>query len=670
MKTSRPAAGILPITILAALASSAIAQSLQPGSLANASLEDLMKIDVTSVSKKEQSISKTPAAVFVINREAIRRSGAANIPDILRMAPGVEVAQLNANEWGISIRGFNSVFSNKVLVLIDGRTVYSDAFSGVYWDQIDVPLEDIERIEVIRGPGGTVWGANAVNGVINIITSSAADTKGGLAVAGSGPRQTAAGLVQYGGDAGSRGAYRIFGKYFNDTNSPMPGGRTAPDGWHSSHAGFRGDWALTTADTLSVQGDFLSGSGGETFPSIGPSLTYTWVNAALNDRSGDGLLRWDHTLSNGSQTSLQISESVVNRDQVGVKLSDKVFDVDFQHHLAAGTRHDLVWGFDYRSIHIGLYPERSYGLHTDPPFKINSLFAAFVQDEIRLTSALFLTVGSKVEHNAYTGLQFEPSAQLVWLAGSRQSFWASASHSIREPDSIEHGISLPLGVTPVSGGENAEVLLQGNPTLEAERMNDFEVGYRTQLGARISMDATGFLSYYSQMVTTEPDSPYLSSGAAPTLILPITFRNLAHARDYGFEIFGNWQATTRWKLSPGYSALRMKVAQDPGGQDAAILTVPGDSPRQQFEFRSQFNVRRNLEWDSSLKYVDQLKAFSIPAYVRVDSRIGWRFGESTELSVVGQNLTSHRRFEFADVSGLFSPSQVSRTIFGKLTWRF
>jgi iron complex outermembrane receptor protein len=518
------------------------AQTLPPGNnanpansapanatLANATLEDLMKIDVTSVSKKEQSLSKTAAAVFVINREDIRRSGATNIPDLLRMAPGVEVAQLNANEWGISIRGFNSVFSNKVLVLIDGRTVYTDVFSGVYWDQIDVPLEDIERIEVIRGPGGTVWGANAVNGVINIITSSAADTKGGLAVVGSGPRQTAAGLLQYGGDAGSRGAYRLFGKYFNDANSPLPGGKTSPDGWHNEHIGFRSDWGLSYRDTLSVQGDFLSGAGGDQFPVVGSNLKATLVNSLLTDVSGDALLRWDHTLKGGSQTSLQISESLIHRHQLGVSVTNKVFDIEFQHHVAVESRHDIVWGFDYRSIQVGVDPTNSWGFVTDPPSKVNSLFAAFVQDEIRLSRSLFLTAGTKVEHNAYTGTQFQPSAQLVWLAGKNQSLWASAARSIREPDTIEHGVRLPLGVAPVSGVGNAVVLLEGNPTLEAERLTDFEVGYRAQLSARTSLDATGFLSYYRHLVTTELATPFVDATGA--LTLPLTFENKAHARD-------------------------------------------------------------------------------------------------------------------------------------------
>jgi iron complex outermembrane receptor protein len=642
--------------------------NLAPGNLANATLEDLMKIDVTSVSKKEQSLSKTGAAVFVINREDIRRSGAVNIPDLLRMAPGVEVAQINANEWAISIRGFNTVFSNKVLVMIDGRTVYNDEFSGVYWDQIDVPLEDIERIEVIRGPGGTVWGANAVNGVINIITSSAADTKGGLAVAGSGNAQGAAGLVQYGGNAGAGGAYRIFGKYFNDENSPLPGGQTAPDAWHTGHAGFRSDWGLTSTDTLSVQGDFLASQGGEQLMSFsGTPPVPSSLNTLLTDKSADLLGRWEHTLQDGSQTSLQISDSEVLRSQAGSKLADNTLDVEFEHHLALGSRHDVVWGLDYRFTDISIHPYAPWGVQVNPQARATSLFAAFAQDEIRLGNAVFLTVGTKVERNDYTGVAFEPGVQLVWSINAKHSLWGSAARSIREPNSIEHSVQLPIGVVPVPGAGNALLVLEGNPSLQAERLTDYEVGYRTQLNSRTSLDLTGFLSWYRHLVTEQTEAPYAGSTG---FIIPVMYENLAHARDYGVEFFANWQVTSRWRVSPGFSALRMSIGRDPGGNDTVIAQTPGNSPRQQAEVRSQLNLRRNLEWDSSLKYVARLQNLNDPAYARLDTRIGWNFGESMELSVVGQNLATRRRFEFTDFSGLFTSSQVGRTAFVKLTWRF
>jgi len=678
-ETVAGAARLIRITVaafaavaLAGLAPEARAQAPAPKNIFDLSLEDLMNVDVTSVSKKDQTLAKTGAAVFVINREDIRRSGAANIPDVLRMAPGVEVAQVNANQWAISIRGFNAIYSNKVLVLIDGRAVYVDQFSGVYWDQVDVPLEDIERIEVIRGPGGTVWGANAVNGVINIITRSAADTKGALVAASAGTRQTAAGLVQYGADAGSTGAWRIFGKYFNDDDSPLPGGRQAPDGAHSSHAGFRIDQSLSSRDTLSVQGDFITSSGGETTSAIaGYPPAQASFNNLLQNSSGDGLARWEHTQANGSEFSLQISDSDFSRHESGVKVTDNALDIEFEHHLHVGDRHDIVWGLDYRSTAAGIYSAEPWSFQVHPPHRVDNLLAGFVQDEIRIAPSLFLTVGSKIEHNDFTGVEFEPGVQLVWAKSARQSVWASASRAVREPDVFERYIQYPLGLVPVPGVGNALLVLEGNPAVGAEHLTDFEVGYRSQLNSRTSIDLTGFLSYYNGIETNEPGAPYVSlAGGGPSLVLPLSPANLGKARDYGIELFGNWQATRHWKISPGLSVLRMSIGRDPGSNDASILQTPGNSPRQQFEIRSLLNLSKNLEWDSSFKYVADLAAQNIAGYARLDTRLGWKFGEHTEISVSGQNLTSPRHFEFFDNSGLLTASEAARSVFGKLTWRY
>ena len=281
---------------------------IAPRDLTQASLEDLMNLQVTSVSKKEQKLSKAGAAVYVITQEDVRRSGATNIPDLLRMVPGVDVARLDANRWAVSIRGFNYIYADKVLVLIDGRTVYLDSASNVFWDQQDVPLEDIDHIEVIRGPGGTVWGANAVNGVINIITKNAKATQGGLVTAGSGSEETAEGLVQYGGKIGSKGAYRAFGRYFNINNTLAPGGQNAADGWHISHGGFRSDWDLSRKDSLTVQGDLYGSEAGQTITTVFSNALprQGTLNDPLSNATGNILGRWNHTLTNGSDTSLQV----------------------------------------------------------------------------------------------------------------------------------------------------------------------------------------------------------------------------------------------------------------------------------------------------------------------------------------------------------------------------
>ena len=657
--------------LLAAIAPAGRAQAPSQ-SLGGASLEELMNIQVTSVSKKEQTLAKTGAAVFVINQEDIRRSGATSIPDLLRLAPGVDVAQIDSNQWAVSIRGFNELYSNKVLVLIDGRTLYVDSFSGVFWDQVDTPLEDIDRVEIIRGPGGTVWGANAVNGVINIITKSSSDTKGALVSGGGGSRGTAEGLVQYGGDAGSVGAYRVYGRYFNIDNSTYPGGSEAADGWHSSQAGFRSDLSPTSRDTLSLQGAFIATEGGAASSVVNTApLALVTVTNPLRSTSGDVLGRWVHTLANGSETSLQIYDTDMGRQESRVRIANNTLDLEFQQHLTAGSRHDIVWGVDYRNSQDSLRPAASYALQVTPPVKADNLTTAFLQDEIRISKSVFLTVGSKFEHNSYTGFEFEPSAQLVWTASDRHSLWASAARAIRQPDHVDEGVLFNQTIAPVPGVGSALVTINGNTNFVAEHLNDYEAGYRGQATRRLSLDATGFLSFYSRLQSTEPLTPFVDfSTGAPLLVLPLQFGNLGHATDFGVELFANWSVTSSWRISPGYSFLEMKSGIDPGSHDTSNALIAGNSPRHQPQIRSLLNLKKNVELDTSLKFVSKLTSQNVPGYARLDTRLGWRPGERIELSVVGQNLATPRHIEFIDNSGFFVATEVERTVFGKITWRF
>jgi iron complex outermembrane recepter protein len=586
--------------------------------------------------------------------------------------PGVNVARIDSNQWAISIRGFNTTFSNKVLVLIDGRSVYVNTFSGTLWDVIDVPLEDIERIEIIRGPGGTVWGANAVNGVINIITKPSRDTKGGLVTAGTGSKETAGGLAQYGADIGSKGAYRVFGRYVNVDNSAFSGGQRAADGWHEWHEGFRSDWNLSSRDTLMVTADLLTTAAGGTTTAIFPEapLRQADVNLRLTNISGDVLGRWDHTLANGSGTSLQFYYNALRRDgEVGAGASNDTADVEFKYHMAAGARNDIVWGLDYRVTSNDVRPIAGYAFRINPPHRTDNLFSAFVQDEIQLGSSVFLTLGAKFEHNAYTGFEYEPSVQLVWTATDRHTFWASAARAIRQPARADFGAQFNLGIQPLPGGGLAMVTLFGSPDFKAENLYDFGAGYRAQINPRLSLDFAGFLSYYHQLETTEPQTAFFTADPG-FVVVPLVYGNLAHARDYGVEFFAHWNVTSRWKISPGYSLLQMAVKRDPSSQDPRIEQTPGDTPKHQFQIRSLLNLRRNVEWDSSLMYVSSLKNQNIQGYVRVDTRLGWRLGEFIELSITGQNLLAPRHLEFLDASGLILHTEVERSVFGKVTWRF
>jgi len=630
-----------------------------------------MNVQVTSVSKKGQKLSRTGAAIFVITQEDIRRSGATNIPDLLRMVPGVDVARVDHSNWAVSIRGFNGVFSNKVLVLIDGRSVYHPGFSGVFWYSQDVPLEDIDRIEVIRGPGGTVWGANAMNGVINIITRRAKETPGGLITSGGGSNAQGEGLLQYGGKVGQSGDYRVFGRYSNrGASAPAADGVTAADERRLAQVGFRSDWTLSPRDLLTVQGDYRHVDGDETLTGVLPGLplalgTYT---QPLGDDGGNILGRWTHTFLKGSDISLQAYYDRSSIFANGVHDFASVANFDFQHHLSIGSRHDVVWGLGYRTS--GNRFAGNTLITTNPLQRTDSLYSAFVQDEITLTRTLSLTLGSKFEHNAYTGYETEPSAQLVWAPNSRQTVWASAAKAVRQPSPIDAGLELVSSIMPLPQGAVGLVTLFGNPNVKLEQVHDFETGYRAQISRRLSLDVTGFLSFYKNLQTTEPQTPFFAlTPAPPHLVAPLTFENKARARNYGAETFANWNATDRWRISPGLTMLHMSVKRDPSSQDSTIEQTPGYTPRRSFQVRSFLNLGRNFEWDQTVGYTGALAVGAIPGYVRLDTRFGWRLGEYLDLSVVGQNLLQSRHAEFPDFQ-FIDHMLDQRSVFGKVTWRF
>jgi iron complex outermembrane receptor protein len=649
-------------------------QAPPPPDLTQVSIEDLMNIQVTSVSRKEEKLSRTAAAIFVISQEDIRRSGASTIPDLLRMVPGVDVAQIDANTDAISIRGFNGRLADKVLVMIDGRTVYTPTTSGVYWDQQDVPLEDIDRIEVIRGPGGSVWGANAVNGVINIITKNARDTQGVLVSAGGGSQDTARALVQYGGTMGQNAAYRVFENYSNTGNLTQPDSRTqAADGWHMFHSGFRSDWTPEARDTLTVQGDFMQTGEGETISVVFANqlpLMRTFNDAVITGE-GDLLARWNHIFANGSDASLQVYFDRTERHDLGVFEGLDTVDLDFQHHLRVGSRNDVVWGFGYRFTtdeHVA-----GYGKTYVPLYQDNNLVSTFIQDEIKLTDSVSFIAGSKFEREPYAGFQYEPSARLVWAPTGRQTIWASASQAVKQVSREETGLVIDPYTFPTPGGGFAVVQYLGNPKSTVERLRDFEVGYRAQMSTRFSLDLSIFSSYYHDMQSLNAGVPYFTDDAGPPhLVLPYVFGNSADGRTYGAEIFANWNITPRWKISPGYSAIHLKVVNDPGTSDADELERADSTPENQIQVRSFLNLPHNLEWDTTVYYVGRLRDGGngpVPAYTRLDTRFGWRPRKAVEFSLVGQNLLAPLHTEFHDAYELQN-TLVQRSVFGKVTWRF
>jgi iron complex outermembrane recepter protein len=648
---------------------SACAQTGSPPDLTGVSLEQLMDLQVTSVSKKEQSLSKTAGAVLVITREDIKHSGATNLPDLLRMVPGVEVARINGNVWAISIRGFNNRYSGTVLVLVDGRSVYNPLFAGVYWDQESMPLENIERIEVIRGPSGTVWGANAMNGAINIITKSSASTQGALVSVEAGSHDLTQELVQYGGSAGADGTYRVYGRYALTANSPQNTGSSAIDRGHNIQMGFRSDWTLSPRDTLTVQGDALGAAESQTVSTVS-------VSALPSQRTFDDQVRaatsnltakWNHTFSDGSEFKGQVYFDRVRRFDQGLHIVN-TGDADFQYHFREGERNDIVAGFGYRLTDQKF--SDGYGITVGTGARRDSLFNTFLQDEIEVTRNVSLTAGVKLEHNAYTGFEYEPSTQFVWSPGRRHTVWGSFSKAIQQPTWLNTQMQIDYSEVQIPGVGTAVVHISGNPLFRAPTVFNYSAGYRAEISRRFTFDTTLFRSYYMRLLTVEPGTPYFDpSPAFPHLVLPQIYENLGRATTYGVETAAHWNATRWWRISPGFSVLHMDAQTGPGSADSGFQSAVSDSsPRRQIQFRSNMKLPHNLEWDASAFYVGPVASGLLPAYVRMDTTVGWQLTESVELSLTGQNLLSPHHIESVDGYTIGS-TQLPRAVVARITWR-
>lgn len=665
--------GALRAVLIGTLLLPASAQQ-KPGDFADRSLEDLMNVEVTSVSKKEQKMSQVAAAIFVITGEDIRRSGATNIPDLLRMVPGMDVGQINSNTWAVSARGFNHELADKLLVLIDGRAVYTAMFGGVNWDTQDVPLEDIERIEVIRGPGGTIWGANAVNGVINIITKKAGDTPGGLITGGGGTAERGFGTAQYGGALGNNFNYRVFAKDLNRGSTPdVSEGDSSHDTWYLLHGGFRIDGNLSPADSVTVQGDIYNGNEGA-------QLVHTTLDPPGNENvlrraelhGGNVLGRWDHVFANGSDATLQVYFDRTARYGPESNGILNTVDFDFQHHLASIGRHDLIWGLGYR--HVTDATQGTIDLAFLPATQTLHAINSFVQDEITLKpNRLFLTLGTKLEHDTFSGLDISPTARLAWTPSLRHTLWAAVSRAGRTPSRIDTASYIGISAYPAADGTTpVEVIIYGNPKQKTEHVLANEIGYRAQPHRAFSVDIATFFNVYDNLRSQEIGTMFFQPDPAPARwVLPITWGNGMDGTTYGAEVSAEWKVTGRWSLSPGYAFLEMHLHTDAGSTDTGTAAdTQGSNPQHQAQLRSHVDLRRRLFWDSSLYYVGALPAQQLPSYIRLDTQLRWHVGEQTEFSIVGQNLLQNLHTESNDFYTIVNASQVKRGVYAKLTWRF
>jgi iron complex outermembrane recepter protein len=640
--------------------------------LTNQSLEDLMNIKVVSVSKTDQSVARTAAAIFVITQEDIHRSGATSIPDLLRMVPGMDVAQIDANTWAISARGFNERFGNELFVMVDGRSIYTPSFGGVYWEALDIPLEDIERIEVIRGPGGSIWGTNAVNGVINIITKKASETKGALVTAGGGNIDQGSGLAQFGGAAGQDTNYRVFTKYFNQDHLPGVAGNDGGDGWHSLRAGFRADSTLSSRDSLTFQGDLYSmriGNPAFTFPNVttpAPIPTELLVNMAGGYIQGT----WSRAISGRSGATLQVSYDRYERnDTVG---DDRgTLNVDFSHHFAWGERNAIVWGVNFLDSDSQFHG--TFFTSFIPAHLNRRVYGVFVQDEITIRpDRLYLTVGTKFEDNHYTGLNVMPSARIAWTPTPEQTVWASVSDAVRSPAEIDTNFRANVGSFSVPGDPTPFLIaFIGNPNVEDESLIAYEFGYRRVIGKQFSVDFSSYYNDYNHQDTTEPAPTFFEATPAPAhIVVPLTYQNLMYGGTQGIEVFGTWKVTNRWTLNPGYAFEAIHMHLRPTSEDTtSVAAAEGASPRHSAQLRSRVDFPHGLTWDTSAYFVGRLTDPAEPSYTRLDSQLSWRFSEGGSISLVGQNLLKGLHQEFVDSTNSAQTTLVKRSVYIKFTWR-
>ena len=641
-------------------------------------IEDLMQIKVISATKIEQAVEDTASAVFVITQDDIRRSGVTDIPDALRLAPGVQVARIDANKWAITIRGFNGRFANKLLVLVDGRSIYTPAFAGVYWEIQDLLLEDIERIEVIRGPGASLWGANAVNGVINIITKSARDTQSLISVTAGNPKNTIVGL-RYSGQLGDGAHYRLYGKFLDQDGLLDAQGQDAEDDWRLGSGGFRLDWSPSDRDSFSMYGGFFDESLQQNF--LVPSLTSPSSQLMRDKAQGSGGYlqgRWERDLSDTSRLSLQIYYQNQQRQDAMLDFNIDTLDLDFQHAFALNERNKLIWGLGYRR-YSDAYRQAMLGSMI-PSNLDYDLFSAFVQDQIDLIpQKLELTLGARLEHNDFSGWEFQPNVRLLWSPYAKHRLWAAVSRAVRTPSRFDNGGILNVVAAPPQSPINLPVLVffQGNSEFVSEKLTAYELGYRTWPTERLSLDVALFYNNYDDLHALERRNDLIIPGDG-YLLVPDLFVNAVRSQTYGFEVATNWQAMDWWRLQLAYSYLRMKFQNKPGYSELIPVFQEGSQPHHQISLRSSFYIRHDLEFDLWLYYVDEIPELiigtlahtaSVDAYFSVNARLGWRPRKDLELSLTGTNLLGPSHIEFVQETYSF-PEQVERGIYGQIKWSF
>jgi iron complex outermembrane receptor protein len=647
-RACRVGAAALALALLPDLARAG-APSDQP--LTALSVEELVNLEVTTVSKKAEPRLRAAAAVYVITREEILRSGATTIPEALRLAPGVEVARLDSHTWAISIRGFNSTTANKLLVLLDGRSLYTPLYSGVFWDVQDTLLEDVERIEVVAGPGGALWGANAVNGVINIITRRADESQGGLLAVGGGTEERAFGAARYGGRLGERAHARGYLKGSERGADVLADGRDAGDAWRSAQGGFRVDWQEGD-DALTAQGDAYSGK---------------LLDGATGVGGGNLLARWERTLSARDTLQVQAYWDHTDRRLARTLAAHRdTWDVDLQHHLALPGRHDVVWGLGWRVTSDD--NENSAVVAFLPARRTDHLFSAFAQDEIALWGdRASLTLGSKVEHNDYTGFEVQPSLRLATYPSERQTWWAALSRAVRTPSRLDSDLVITSPI-PLPGGQPPAVLvIRGDPDIESEKLLAYEAGWRLQPTERVLVDLALFHNRYTDLRSNEPEPTVVVPTPTPHILFASHLANGLLGTARGATLAVQWSAGTALLLRSSYTRLDLDLHARAGSTDRSTArSTEGSSPHHQLGLASYLTLPRHAFASAVVRWVDELPAVGVDDYASLDVALGWQPSARLELSLVGQDLLDDHHREFARAGS----RELQRGVYLKAAWRF
>jgi iron complex outermembrane receptor protein len=663
------ALSVLLAHLLLSSAMTARAQAPEAGQstvLRELSMEQLGNIVVTSISKEPEEVWRTPAAIDVITQEDIRRSGATSLPQALRLAPGVEVARIDSDHWAIGIRGFGDGFSKSVLVLIDGRSVYTPLFAGVFWGLQDTRLEDIERIEVIRGPGGTIWGSNAVNGVINVITKSAQQTHGWSAIVTGGNVDQGIGSFRYGAGNGNFD-YRLYGKIFS-RGAQFHTDQKNFDTWRMGQMGFRADWVLHNGDNLTIQGDSYRGGQGQRVGvgSFDPPAQRI-VDGAVDVSGSNLLVNWRRRWSSASDTRIQAYYD--RTDLLAPQFGEvrNTLDFDVTHHIT-WQRHNLIGGVGARWS-PARFVQTVPTLDFEPHKQSNNIYSAFAQDEIAVVRGrLFLTVGSKLEHNNYGGLQIQPTARLLWRRTPKSTAWLAVTRALRAPSRIEKDLTL-VGFLAPAPPLPIYVQIDGDKDFQPERLVGYEAGYRTLVRSGLYVDVSAFHNQYNDLLSFGNIGISIDTEPPPTRIaLHVPWANGIQGTTDGVEIAPVWSPAGWWQLKGFYAYLHFALENKPGNADVGtVASYEGSSPQHQVVIRSTINLPKAVEFDQTYRYTGALPAQAVDSYHTVDARLGWQFIPGWEVSLVGQDLLRPQHVEFQHDPG--PAVGIRRSVYVQIHWR-